>query len=325
MDECEVKPRRVVRIIAWHEDEDARRGRAIAAALVMGCLLMILLASFAPFHLIHDPRGIADHKRSFLHSWEMLHHHGNALPFILCHMTLNFFFYFPLGVLVSLALDHTAVRRRFSPWRYLASALGFLISLPIEVAQIYFVNRDPDLSDTLMNTLGYLAGYGLVVWLVRRREVNPARWVGAWVSGGRRGVARLLLLGYGLALLMLALLRLTQFIEISMTLLQAGLQPLYRLHGVIGQFAPWAPRRLIVMLLLAAALAPLGFLFRLAHDYWDGRRLLCLMLIGGIIVVGLEVGRGSFSGSASDLARLAAAMVGLLGGVGLAGRLEGRV
>lgn len=91
------------------------------------------------------------------------------MRFRLGHLVENFFFYFPLGVTVALALRPGGRGRGAAVLGALALALGFVLSLAIEFLQIGFIARDPDLTDSAMNTLGYLTGFLLLRWAVKWR------------------------------------------------------------------------------------------------------------------------------------------------------------
>jgi VanZ family protein len=156
----------IVRIGADSRAEQARRGHYLAGVLALIFFVAIVAASFYPFQPIHDPVMRAARLQRFLRS--IGPNPGNLERLEPGHLCLNFFFYFPLGALVAAALRRGV--KGAGPWLLHAGALGlgFLISLTIEYQQIGFNGRDPDLSDTVMNTLGYVAGFGLIRGLMRR-------------------------------------------------------------------------------------------------------------------------------------------------------------
>ena len=77
-------------------------------------------------------------------------------------MTLNILLFVPLGFLA---------RHFWQMSRRQAVALGFTVSLAIEVAQLSLGHRIFDVDDLMTNTTGALAGYGLAVALSHAHRV----------------------------------------------------------------------------------------------------------------------------------------------------------
>jgi VanZ family protein len=94
--------------------------------------------------------------RILLHGWP-----GEWNRYVLRDIVLNVIIYMPLGLAAALAF-----RRRHS--RSLAAtaaiAFGFLLSVSMELLQVYVPGRDPSLLDVLTNTLGTAAGAGCAIY-----------------------------------------------------------------------------------------------------------------------------------------------------------------
>lgn len=316
--QLEDKPQEPLSTLAERPAEDAGPGRALAGVLTLVCAAAITVASFYPFQPIHNPTWRAERLHRFLHSLSA--DPANLERLKPEHLCLNFFFYLPLGVLVSLALTRPGKRR--GSWIIRTGALGwgFILSLAIEYLQIGYENRDPDLSDTLMNTLGYLAGLFLIRRLIRSGRLSPAMLLGSHRLRDRQGVARLACIAYVLLLLAAGLLR--------PALLAEGF------FGFAGRFHvswtpwpqawrgpldPWTARRALLVAALGFAFIPLGFLFRSGHYFWNGRRLLRCLLLGAALAAALEAAHATLPGKSCDLSRILGAMLGAMAGSSLAG------
>jgi VanZ family protein len=93
--------------------------------------------------------------RILLHGWP-----GEWNRYVLRDIVLNVIVYMPLGLVAVLAF------RRRRPRAFAASAaiaFGFLLSVAMELLQVYLPSRDSSLLDVLTNTLGTAAGAGFAI------------------------------------------------------------------------------------------------------------------------------------------------------------------
>jgi VanZ family protein len=97
-----------------------------------------------------------DPVRILLHGWP-----GEWNRYVLRDIVLNVIIYMPLGLVAVLAF-----RRRRSRTLAAAAAIacGFLLSVSMELLQVYVPSRDPSLLDVLTNTLGAAAGAGFAIY-----------------------------------------------------------------------------------------------------------------------------------------------------------------
>jgi VanZ family protein len=94
--------------------------------------------------------------RVLLHGWPT-----EWNRFVLRDMILNVIIYMPLGLVAVLALR----RWRSRAFAVAAAiAFGFLLSVSMELLQVYVPGRDSSLVDVLTNTLGTAAGAGLAIY-----------------------------------------------------------------------------------------------------------------------------------------------------------------
>ena len=93
--------------------------------------------------------------RILLHGWP-----GEWNRYVLRDIVLNVIVYMPLGLVAVLALR----RRRSRAFAASAAiAFGFLLSVAMELLQVYLPSRDSSLLDVLTNTLGTAAGAGFAI------------------------------------------------------------------------------------------------------------------------------------------------------------------
>lgn len=90
----------------------------------------------------------------------------------------NVLLYMPLGLLLASALSFRGDLAYLHP----SIAVGFVLSMVIETIQA-FVGRFSDPTDVLSNGLGFVVGYLLMVFAVRRFRLSPAHLLGLGVEG----------------------------------------------------------------------------------------------------------------------------------------------
>lgn len=133
-------------------------GRLLAVGLVclIGGLAAIVYATLEPFAFIRRPLTIA-----------LLPEYFGLAPNSGLDLPRNLMLFMPLGFGLGVLLERRGLSRR----RMLALVLvaGFLVTLTVELLQIFVPVRTPNVSDMLANTLG--SGLGLVcLWLWHRLD-----------------------------------------------------------------------------------------------------------------------------------------------------------
>jgi VanZ family protein len=151
--------------------------------------------------------------RILLHGWP-----GEWDRYVLRDIILNVSIYMPLGLAAALVFR----RRRSQAFAATAAtAFGFLLSLSMELLQVYVPGRDSSLLDVLTNTLGAAAGAGFAIYFeggLRRLLERRA--------GQFRAAASLLLLIWAVSELY------PLFLEIGRSHLRQELTLLFRFRGL---------------------------------------------------------------------------------------------
>jgi VanZ family protein len=150
--------------------------------------------------------------RILLHGWP-----GEWDRYVLRDIILNVVIYTPLGLVAGLAFRQ---RRSRAFAATAAIALGFLLSVSMELLQVYVPSRDPSLLDVLTNTLGTAAGAGFAICFEGGiRQLMERR------AGQFRAAAMLLLLVWAVSELY------PLFPEIGRSHLRQELTLLFRFRG----------------------------------------------------------------------------------------------
>ena len=155
-----------VRGIAWARQKKVSLRREVELLLVYICLIVVARFTFFPFGRVDG------HIQPLLFdAAAMWPPRYNLTPVIYLtdyptyrEVLLNFIgnvaMFIPIGIVwpaVFRGLDH--------PWKVISAGVGF--SLCIEMLQLPFFDRVTDIDDLILNTLGFLLGYGIYL-LVRK-------------------------------------------------------------------------------------------------------------------------------------------------------------
>jgi len=157
----------LVRAVCWIKAGRLDLKREAQLLLVYACLLVVVRITFCPLEglqpLVFDPQRIFPLWVNFVPFVYLLDYPN--LRVTLLNVIGNTAMFIPLGVV------WPAVFRDLNThWKVVAAGVG--VSLTIEVLQLPFFDRATDVDDLILNTLGYLLGYGsylLVKKLGRKR------------------------------------------------------------------------------------------------------------------------------------------------------------
>lgn len=122
--------------------------------LLLLAVAILIYGSLFPWHFAFTSAA-GNPIQVLMHGWP-----AAWTLFVLRDIILNFVIYLPLGLTAFLALRRRASR---SFAALIAIALGYLLSVSMELLQVYVPGRDPSLLDVLMNTLGAAAGAGFAL------------------------------------------------------------------------------------------------------------------------------------------------------------------
>jgi VanZ family protein len=255
------------------------RTRSLIPWLLLAVICLIAYGSLYPFNFKPDAieGGVLEAFRQL--SWARAGR-GDRIS--------NVLLYLPLGFCLFLWLD-MHLRRRMS--LLLATVLGTLLSLGIEVAQVYLSMRVPSLTDLVLNSAGTVLGAtGGLAWRALSRLMHlPAR---AEKPAPNPGAA--------VVILAWLVWRFAPFIpQLDLVKLKSALQPLFQPHfdpvTVFIYLTCWLvvnqavaalvsrPRRLEVLLLVIAAVL-IGRLI-VANQTFVPAELLALLLLLPMVVL----------------------------------------
>ena len=156
----------IVRMICCLKAKQFGWKRELQLMLVYICLVVVVRFTFCPFGKVDGKiQPLVFDKEKILPLWV------NFKPFIywfdyptlkeaLLNLIGNVAMFIPLGIV------WPAVFKKLNTHGKVVAA-GFGVSLTIEILQLPFFDRASDIDDLILNTLGFLIGYGIYL-LVRR-------------------------------------------------------------------------------------------------------------------------------------------------------------
>ena len=150
----------VIRAIHWIRDKKFSIKRELALLLVYICIVVVVRFTFCPFGKVNGKiQPLLFDKDKILPFWL------NFKPFIylfdyptkreaLLNLIGNTTMFIPLGIV------WPAVFQQLNkPWKVIAAGVG--VSLTIEILQLPFYGRSTDIDDLILNSAGFLVGYGI--------------------------------------------------------------------------------------------------------------------------------------------------------------------
>lgn len=154
-----------IRVVVAVRNKGINRKRELQLLLVYICIIVVARFTFFPFGKV-DGRI----QPLIFDVEKMIPFRINLVPFV--HMTdyaikreaiLNFVgniaMFIPVGIVYP-----TVYKKLNTHWKIITAGVGF--SLAIEILQLPFFDRVTDIDDLIMNSLGYVLGYGIYL-LVR--------------------------------------------------------------------------------------------------------------------------------------------------------------
>jgi glycopeptide antibiotics resistance protein len=162
----------LTRFLTWRKNRRFSWKRELELILVYICLIVIARYTLHPFAKLHGKIQplVLDLTHIFpprvnlvplVHLWDYPEARKAWLNFI-----GNTTMFLPVGIIWP-----SVYRQLNTPGKVIAAGAGF--SLAIEIFQLPFYDRVTDIDDLLMNTTGFLLGYGiwlLVRWLRKKRK-----------------------------------------------------------------------------------------------------------------------------------------------------------
>lgn len=163
----------VLRAICWAKAKGINWKRELQLLLVYICLVVVVRFTFCPFGKVDGKIQplLFDADRIFP-LWL------NFKPFVywfdyptmgeaLLNLIGNTAMFIPLGIV------WPSVYRQLNTHGKVIAA-GFGVTLTIEILQLPFFNRATDIDDLILNTLGFVMGYGLYLLVKKLRSKKAA-------------------------------------------------------------------------------------------------------------------------------------------------------
>lgn len=157
----------LVRVICWFRARNVDWKREALLMLVYICIAVVVRFTFCPFGKVDGQiQPLLFDSSKIFPFWL------NLMPFVylfdypelkdaLLNLIGNVAMFIPLGIVwpsVFSKLD--------THWKVIAAGMG--ASLCIEILQLPFFARSSDIDDVILNSTGYLIGYG--IWLLVRKS-----------------------------------------------------------------------------------------------------------------------------------------------------------
>ena len=155
----------IARVICWVKAKGVDRNRELQLLLAYICIVVVVRFTFCPFGKVDGTiQPLLFDAEKILPLWV------NFKPFIylfdyptmgeaLLNLIGNITMFIPVGIVWPIVFKDLD-----KPWKVIAAGVGF--SLIIEIIQLPFFDRLSDIDDLILNSAGYLIGYGIVL-LVR--------------------------------------------------------------------------------------------------------------------------------------------------------------
>ena len=137
--------------------------------LVYICLVVIVRLTFFPFSkvdgkvqpLLFDPSGIIPFRLNFLPFVNLMDYEVRREALI--NVIGNSFLFLPVGIVYPIVY-----KKLNTHGKIIAAGVG--TSLAIEILQLPFFDRVTDIDDLILNSAGYLLGYGIYLLVTKAKK-----------------------------------------------------------------------------------------------------------------------------------------------------------
>ena len=154
------------RVLIWKKTGQASWKREVELILVYICLIVVARFTFFPFSkvdgkvqpLIFNPVQMWNFRINLLPLVYLTDY--EALWEMKVNLIGNIAMFIPIGIIWP-----TVFRELDTHKKVIAAGVGF--SLLIEILQLLFYDRVTDIDDLILNSLGFLIGYG--IWLLAKK------------------------------------------------------------------------------------------------------------------------------------------------------------
>ena len=150
----------LARVWCWHKAKKISLRRELELIPVYICLIVVARFTFCPFGkvggriqpLLFDPARVFPPRINLVPLVNLLDYGISREA--LMNVAGNTAMFIPIGVIWP-----CAYRKLDKAWKVIAAGVG--LSLTVEILQLPFFDRVTDIDDLLLNSLGFLIGYGI--------------------------------------------------------------------------------------------------------------------------------------------------------------------
>lgn len=159
----------LARAAVWSRTKQVNRKREGKLLLVYICLIVVARFTFFPFSrvdgriqpLLYDPNNCWPFRINLLPLVHLMDY--PAFRDTMLNLIGNITMFIPLGVVWPAVFKELDTHKK-------VIAAGVGVSLCIEILQLPFFDRVSDIDDLLLNSLGFVLGYGLYLLFRRKRK-----------------------------------------------------------------------------------------------------------------------------------------------------------
>lgn len=143
--------------------------REVQLLLVYICLVVVVRLTFFPFSkvggkvqpLLFDAANILPFRLNFVPFVNLMDYEVRREA--LLNVIGNSFLFLPMGIVFPIVY-----RKLNTHWKVIAAGVG--TSLSIEILQLLFFDRVTDIDDLILNSAGYLLGYGIYLLIQKVKK-----------------------------------------------------------------------------------------------------------------------------------------------------------
>ena len=143
--------------------------REVQLLLVYICLVVVVRLTFFPFSkvggkvqpLLFDAANILPFRLNFVPFVNLMDYEVRREA--LLNVIGNSFLFLPMGIVFPIVY-----RKLNTHWKVIAAGVG--TSLSIEILQLLFFDRVTDIDDLILNSAGYLMGYGIYLLIQKVKK-----------------------------------------------------------------------------------------------------------------------------------------------------------
>lgn len=143
--------------------------REVQLLLVYICLVVVVRLTFFPFSkvggkvqpLLFDAANILPFRLNFVPFVNLMDYEVRREA--LLNVIGNSFMFLPMGIVFPIVY-----RKLNTHWKVIAAGVG--TSLSIEILQLLFFDRVTDIDDLILNSAGYLLGYGIYLLIQKVKK-----------------------------------------------------------------------------------------------------------------------------------------------------------